>query len=206
MWPITKLGRYIDILPGYTFSSTDFSKEGIPLLRGVNVTPCGPRWDDTVFWDKSTEGLERFFLKTGDIIVGLDRPWIKEGTRAFVVKEEDLPCLLLQRVCRIRCNSKVLNSFIYYWLISQSFERALTSETTGISVPHINTNQISEFKIAFPSVSEQREIVDYLKKRIGDIDSLISEKKALIVDLQAYKKSLIYEYVTGKKEAPVCQE
>ncbi len=42
-------------------------------------------------------------------------------------------------------------------------------------------------------------IVDYLDARIGDIDALISEKQALIDDLQAYKKSLIYEVVTGKR-------
>ena len=198
-WPVTKLGRYINILPGYAFSSSDFSKDGIPLLRGVNVTPSGVRWDDTVYWDKSTEGLEQYFLNTEDIIVGLDRPWIKEGMRTFIIKQKDIPCLLLQRVCRIRCSERVLNSFVYYWLSSKSFERALTSETTGISVPHISTNQISDFKMAFPPVSEQREIVEYLNCRISDINALISEKQALIEDLQAYKKSLIYEVVTGKR-------
>ena len=198
-WPVTKLGRYISILPGYAFSSSDFSKDGIPLLRGVNVTPSGVRWDDTVYWDKSTKGLEQFFLKEEDIIVGLDRPWIKEGTRTFIIKEKDLPCLLLQRVCRIRCSKNILNSFVYYWLSSKSFERALTSETTGISVPHISTNQIADFKMAFPSISEQQEIVEYLDCRIRDINALISEKQALIEDLQAYKKSLIYEVVTGKR-------
>lgn len=198
-WHVTKLGRYINILPGYAFSSSDFAKDGIPLLRGVNVTPSGVRWDDTVFWNKPIESLEKYFLETGDIVVGLDRPWIKEGARTLIIQEEDLPCLLLQRVCRIRCSGNVLNSFVYYWLSSKSFERALTCETTGISVPHISTNQISEFVMAFPSISEQHKIIDYLDRKIGDIDSLISEKQSLIDDLQAYKKSLIYEVVTGKR-------
>ena len=53
--------------------------------------------------------------------------------------------------------------------------------------------------VTYPSVEEQQLIVDYLDLRVGEMDSLISEKQSLISDLQAYKKSLIYEVVTGKR-------
>ena len=88
---------------------------------------------------------------------------------------------------------------MYYWLKSKAFEEALTTETTGISVPHISTNQIKDFKITFPSEIEQDTIIEYLNKRTIGIDSLIVEKESLINDLEAYKKSLIYEVVTGKR-------
>lgn len=52
------------------------------------------------------------------------------------------------------------------------------------------------------SDEEQKEIVDYLKNRCVAIDNLIAKKRAQISTLQTYKKSLIYEYVTGKKEVP----
>ena len=52
-WRVAALKYFIDILPGYAFSSNDFDTEGgIPLLRGINVTPNGIRWDDTVYWNK----------------------------------------------------------------------------------------------------------------------------------------------------------
>lgn len=200
-WEVTQLKRYIDILPGYAFSSEDFAKDGIPLLRGINVTPNGTRWDDVVYWDKSIDdNLLPYMLKAGDIVIGLDRPWISEGTRAFIVNESDLPCLLLQRVCRIRVSYNVDYRFVYYWLVGKSFENALTSDTTGISVPHISTNQIGNFVISFPSLSEQSLICDYIDKRIRGISTLISEKQSLIEDLEAYKKSLTYEVVTGKRK------
>ena len=55
------------------------------------------------------------------------------------------------------------------------------------------------FKLPYPPIEEQKEIADYLNKRTIQIDALISEKQVLIDDLQAYKKSLIYEVVTGKR-------
>ena len=48
--------------------------------------------------------------------------------------------------------------------------------------------------------TEQQEIVEYLDRKCSEIDTLISKKEQLITELEAYKKSLIYEYVTGKKE------
>ena len=55
------------------------------------------------------------------------------------------------------------------------------------------------FKLPMPPKAEQKEIADFLDKRTVEIDSLITEKQALINDLEAYKKSLIYEVVTGKR-------
>ena len=50
------------------------------------------------------------------------------------------------------------------------------------------------------SESEQQEIADYLDRKCAEIDTLITKKEQLTAELESYKKSLIYEYVTGKKE------
>lgn len=58
-------------------------------------------------------------------------------------------------------------------------------------------------KIVFcNSEKEQKEIVDFLDKKCSEIDSLISDKKEQLEKLASYKQSMIYEYVTGKKEIP----
>ena len=54
--------------------------------------------------------------------------------------------------------------------------------------------------IIIQPVNEQKELVKYLTEKYREIDSLIKQKEALIVDLEKYKKCLIFEYVTGKKE------
>lgn len=200
-WNVTKLKLFIDILPGYAFSSDDFASDGVPLLRGINVSPNRIRWDDVVHWNKPIDGyLQPFLLQEKDLVVGLDRPWINTGTRIAFVKRNDLPALLLQRVCRIRTLGDLDIRLVKYWLESSSFRESLSTETTGVSVPHISTKQIQEFKIAVPSMSEQYEICEYLERICAKIDGLISEKESLLEDLESYKKSLIFEVVTGKRK------
>ena len=191
-----------DILPGYAFSSDDFdTKNGTALLRGINVTPNGIRWEDVVYWNKPiTEQLQVFELVAGDIVVGLDRPWVSGGTRVCWVTQKDLPALLLQRVCRIRAKENIDSRWIYHWIASKSFQEALSIETTGVSVPHISTKQIEQFSITLPPIEVQHQICDILEATCGSIDNVVNKKQGIIDKLTEYKKSLIYEVVTGKKE------
>ena len=201
-WAVSPMKHFIDILPGYAFSSDDFCiEEGIPLLRGINVGVNEIRWDETVRWNHSiSKQLESFFLKDNDLVVGLDRPWISDGTRVAFIAKKDLPCLLLQRVCRIRTRCNFDMRWIYYWLSGSSFKDSLSTETTGISVPHISTKQIEQFIVAFPNQLEQTQICNYLDAKCAEIDKLIAKKEQLVKELENYKKSLIYEVVTGKRE------
>lgn len=201
-WKVIKLRELIDILPGYAFSSDNFAiDKGIPLLRGINVTPNGIRWNDVVYWDKEIDDkITPFLLRENDIVMGLDRPWINEGTRVTIIKKEDLPCLLLQRVCRIRTNNMADFRFIYLFLNSDTLRQTLSLETTGVSVPHISTKQLQEYMIPLPPVQEQRAICDTLEIMTNSLDTMIKDKDVLVQKLSEYKKSIIYEVVTGKKD------
>jgi type I restriction enzyme S subunit len=201
-WKVMKLKYLIDVLPGYAFKSEGFDfSNGVRLLRGINVGVNSLKWDECVYWGSViNEELAAYQIQDGDLIIGLDRPWIADGTRVCFAKKEDLPCLLVQRVCRLRSIGGVILQIVNYWLSSEGFESALSCETTGVSVPHISPGQIMEFRIALPSLHEQRAIADYLDDKCAAIDKMVAEKDALIADLEAYKKSLIYETVTGKRE------
>ena len=74
---------------------------------------------------------------------------------------------------------------------------------TGGNREGMTADAIKNAPIAIPDLPEQSEIVAYLDEKTAAIDSLIQKKEQLITELEAYKKSLIYEYVTGKKEVPV---
>ena len=64
----------------------------------------------------------------------------------------------------------------------------------------LNYSEFSKLLVIEPPIEEQKEIVNYLNCKCSEIDTIISQKKEQIKVLAAYKKSLIYEYVTGKKE------
>ena len=72
----------------------------------------------------------------------------------------------------------------------------------GDSISPLYTRDLFKINIIIPSLDEQKEIVAYLDKKCTEIDSLISKKEQFLTELESYKKSMIYEYVTGKKEVP----
>jgi type I restriction enzyme S subunit len=61
---------------------------------------------------------------------------------------------------------------------------------------------LENIKCIVPPLSEQKLIVEYLDKKINEVNRLISIKQKKIAELKEYKKTLIYEYITGKKEVP----
>lgn len=74
------------------------------------------------------------------------------------------------------------------------------STGVGAGLTRLYTNELFAIYVGLPSKEEQNEICKYLNQKCAEIDTLISKKERLIAELEAYKKSLIYEYVTGKKE------
>lgn len=67
------------------------------------------------------------------------------------------------------------------------------------------SDQFRDIKVVVPSLEEQHEIINYLDTKCAAIDQLITAKEQLLTELETYKKSIIYEYVTGKKEVPACR-
>ena len=88
----------------------------------------------------------------------------------------------------------------YYYLLSPIFQNVITRLRNGMGVPHLTQEAMKEIVIPCPSIEEQINIADYLDKMTIEFDSLISEKQSLIEELEFYKKSLIYEVVTGKRK------
>ena len=64
------------------------------------------------------------------------------------------------------------------------------------------SDQFRDIRVPFPPIEEQNEILSYLNNTTNKIDSLISKKEQFLTELESYKRSVIYEYVTGKKEVP----
>ncbi len=75
-----------------------------------------------------------------------------------------------------------------------------TNYITGSAQPKLSQSNLMSFYILKVPIEEQKNIADYLGKRCEEIDAAINEKKQQLEVLEQYKKSLIYEYVTGKKE------
>ena len=90
--------------------------------------------------------------------------------------------------------------YICYVTQCSNYHKAVFFYARGTAMKRISRTNLGNVAIPLPPIDEQQHIADYLDEKCADIDSLISIKQQKIEELKEYKKSLIYEYVTGKKE------
>ena len=102
----------------------------------------------------------------------------------------------------VRCNDEADPYFVYYAFQSDYFKRQMELSWTYGTQQTLGVKTIERLRILLPPLEEQKEIVAYLNDKRDRIDRLIAIKQAKIEKLEQYKRSLIYEYVTGKKEVP----
>lgn len=93
----------------------------------------------------------------------------------------------------------VFANYFHFLLHSYDVMKVFYNMGNGVR-QGLNYSEFSKLLIISPSFKEQQEIADFLDKKCSEIDKTISEKQQQLETLAEYKKSLIYEYVTGKKE------
>ena len=142
--------------------------------------------------------MDEYWLKDGDIVLGMDRPWISDGIRVAVIGEDDLPALLLQRVARIRALDGLDLDFLLLILSSQEFKDSVISDMTGVSVPHISPEQILSHRISLPSYEKQIEVSRQARRELEKIDQLLRQARSSIDLINERRSALISAAVTGK--------
>lgn len=128
------------------------------------------------------------------IIFGKLRPYL---AKVFLVKE--ITCV--SNEFSVFKGLQVTNEYLKYFMLGSRFIDTVNASTYGTKMPRANIGFISNLQITIPPFKEQQEIATYLDDKCAKIDRLIAIKQEKINKLNDYKKSLIYEYVTGKKEA-----
>ena len=118
---------------------------------------------------------------------------------------DDTACVLLSSVAMLTPSKLIESKFLMYSLQSELLQNQILISMAGSAMPRITLTKLIDYYCVYCSITEQQEIIDYLDERCAEIDRLIEAKQRLLTELEAYKKSVIYEYVTGKKEVPVCQ-
>ncbi|MEI8213948.1 MAG: restriction endonuclease subunit S [Planctomycetota bacterium] len=200
-WKSTTLGAEIDLLAGFAFKSAQYTNddEGIRLLRGDNIIQGCLRWDDVKRWPTNdTEEYDRYQLEEGDVVLAMDRPWVKAGLKHATISANDLPCLLVQRTARLRGGANLDNRFLKLLIGSAAFTSHILGVQTGIGVPHISAQQIKDFVFARPPVTEQRRLADNLESLREETQRLARLYERKLAALEELKKSLLDQAFTGE--------
>lgn len=131
--------------------------------------------------------------KKNDVVFGKLRPYL---AKTFLV-DYDRCC---SSEFAVMYDFEGLQEYLLYLVTSTEFVNEVNMSTYGTKMPRANIEFIKNMTIPIPDIKGQQMIVNYLKNKCLEFDDLISKKEKIVEELEQYKKSLIYEYVTGKKE------
>lgn len=148
------------------------------------------------------EVSEQYLLASGDIVFVRSNGSKDLVGRSVMVDNINYPVTFSGFCIRFRNmrTNLVNNRFLLYYFRTTYFKQSLlkySNDSTNIN--NLNQEMLNSIHINAPEINEQVQTVNKLEEYLVVIDSLISEKQSLIKDLEAYKKSLIYEVVTGKR-------
>lgn len=143
------------------------------------------------------EQAEGYILEDDDILFARSGGTVG---KAFIYKKEYGRCAFAGYLIRAQIKAHCCPNYVYYYTQSQSYDEWKRQIFIQATIQNIGADRYSLMELPVPPLSEQRTIASYLDTKCSEIDALIALKQAKIDELKEYKKSVIYEYVTGKKE------
>lgn len=203
-WSSVLLGDEIELLTGFAFKSKEYVEhlDSVKLVRGDNIVQGRMRWEGVKLWpNEKIVDYEKYLLAKDDVVLAMDRTWVKAGMKYSKIAEVDLPCLLVQRVARLRSKPQLNTDYLFYLLGSKFFETYVLGIQTGLGVPHISGKQISAFTFQKPSIKKQEAIVSRVNKLAGKVKQLINIYERKLLALDELKKSILQKAFSGELTA-----
>lgn len=202
-WGIAKLQYCAKIRSGITLGKTYPAGTELverPYLRVANVQSGGVVLDSLKTINVTATEESQYSLSVGEVLMteGGDRDKLGRGC---VWQGQVDPCLHQNHIFALKTNDLLDPYFLSYVTasdIGRTYFDITATKTTNLACT--NSSKVLAFRHPLPEIGEQQMIVSFLNEKCDQIDRLISIKQAKIEKLEQYKRSLIYEYVTGKKE------
>lgn len=197
--PISRVGLHFDIVLGKMLCSApvddNYTLESYYCAADVHFEGLS-NGEKKKMWFSPDE-KEQYCVKNGDLLV------VEGGAGAggcAIAVSTDVPIYIQNSIMIVR--SKGISNIRYLrylleCLVKKGYIDVVCNKAT---IPHFTKDKLANVPFIVFSQSEQEEIAEYLNEKCAGIDAMISKKQQYLTEIENYKKSLIYEYVTGKKE------
>ena len=177
----------------------EYVEDGYPFLSAFNINNNYLCWEQLNYitqerYDESPE----IKLRVGDILLVKDGAGIGKCARI-----DSLPLgesTVNGSLAVITPNEDLDYRYEYYYLQCNVFQNIIARLRNGMGVPHLTQEAMKEIVIPLPPREEQEQIANFLDTECRKIDEIIELKNLLIIELEMYKRSLIFETVTGKRK------
>lgn len=206
-YALSRVGAFCFVTKLAGFEYTDIMSSGIsdtgevPIVRAQNVRMFNfnDNIDEYIGLDVSQK-LHRCALNKKCLLI----TFIGAGIGDVCVFSKTMRYHLAPNVAKIEIRDEyktILDEeYLMFYLGSLAGKGEISKISKASAQPSLSMGTIRGITIAVPPIDEQREISEYLSKKISFIDKVVRDKESIIENLLAYKSSLIYEVVTGKKE------
>ena len=184
---MTKLGDLCDILNGYAFKSTNYTNDGVRIIRISNVQKGYIEDNAPAFYPFHDSNIEKYKLFEGDLLLSLTG----NVGRVGLLDKKFLPAALNQRVACIRIKDNVALDKLYLFnlLNSDFFEQKCIYASNGIAQKNMSTEWLKDYEIPLPPLDEQRKIAAVLDK----VSDLIAKRRQQLDKLDEMVKSRFVE-------------
>lgn len=200
-WVLGKLRNVGDTQNGISKSSEFFGK-GFPFVSYSDVYKnYSLPFAVSGLVESTPEEQARYSVKEGDIFFTRTSETIEEVGFSCVC-EKDIPnATFAGFLIRVRpFSDKLYTPYAKYYFRSSHLRFYLVKEMNLVTRASLGQSLLKSMPVLLPPLEEQKEVADYLDAKCAEIDGLIAKKEQLVKELESYKKSLIYEVVTGKRE------
>ena len=195
-WETIRIGRLFSMRNERNFKPME-DVQLLSLYTGLGVFPHGEQ-EERGNKAVTVEGYK--IVKKNDIVVNIILAWMGAiGISEYEGVTSPAYDIYIPNL------SRVVPHYYHYVFRTSGIAGECYRYGRGIMMMRWRTysQEFKQISVPYPSIEEQQKIADYLDEKCSEIDSIISDKKKQLETLEQYKKSLIYEYVTGKKEVLV---
>ena len=201
-WKVCKVKQISNKITDGAHVSPDTTNGEFKFLSVTNMNDTGAL--DFVNCLKINSVQYAYLVRTGcqpkkdDVLIS------KDGTIGKTTVVSDNNFVVASSLVIIRPNQlKIRPKYLEYWLMSNIVQEQLLSVLSGSALKRVSIEKNANLKFVYTyDMTTQQQIIDYLDSKCSEIDALLQNYEDQIATLEEYKKSLIYEYVTGKKEVP----
>lgn len=200
-WGVCRL-RNIGYVQNGISKSGEFFGSGYPFISYSDVYKNIELPSNITGRIKSTKDERmRYSVQIGDIFFTRTSETIEEVGFSSVCMKTVPDATFAGFLIRVRpFNQKLDVGFSKYYFRSSHHRTYIVKEMNLVTRASLGQNLLKSMPVLVPPKGEQQEIANYLDAKCAEIDNLIAQKEQYIIEIENYKKSLIYEYVTGKKE------
>lgn len=203
-WEVKPIKALFSFGKGLPITKEKLIEEGLSVISygqihsknniGTEIRNDLIRYVDKIYYETNPQSL----VSEGDFIFA-DTSEDLEGCGNFVYVNREEVLFAGYHTIILFSKEKKDNKYIAYLFQTDCWRSQIRCSCSGVKLFSISRKILGATSLIIPPFAEQQQIADYLDQKCSEIDALITKKEQLVVELEAYKKSLIYEVVTGKR-------